>query len=71
MPPAALVSTNVPTPSSAVSRAYVPRSLWKEVRDRIVGLIDSIKMGDVRDFRNFMGAVIDERAFKKIGGYID
>src|SRR5262249_23677712 len=56
---------------SAVSRVYVPRSLWNGVRDRIVGLIDSIKMGDVRDFRNFMGAVIDERAFKKISGYVD
>jgi 1-pyrroline-5-carboxylate dehydrogenase len=49
---------------------YVPRSLWNDVRDRIVAMIDSIKMGDVRDFRNFMGAVIDERAFKKISGYI-
>ena len=56
---------------SAVSRVYIPRSLWNEVRDRTVSMIDDIKMGDVRDFRNFMGAVIDERAFKKISGYID
>ena len=56
---------------SAVSRVYIPRSLWNDVRDRIVAMIDDITMGDVRDFRNFMGAVIDERAFKKIGGYID
>ena len=56
---------------SAVSRVYVPRSLWNEVRDRIVAMIEQITMGDVRDFRHFMGAVIDERAFKKISGYID
>ena len=56
---------------SAVSRVYIPRSLWDEVRDRIVAMIDEIQMGDVRDFRNFMGAVIDKRAFDKITGYID
>ena len=56
---------------SAVSRVYIPRSLWSGVRDRIVAMIDEIKMGDVRDFRNFMGAVIDERAFNKISDYID
>ena len=56
---------------SAVSRIYVPRSLWNDVRDRIVGMIDEIAMGDVRDFRNFMGAVIDKRAFDKISGYIE
>ena len=56
---------------SAVSRVYVPRSLWNDVRDRIVAMIDEIRMGDVQDFRNFMGAVIDKRAFDKITGYID
>jgi 1-pyrroline-5-carboxylate dehydrogenase len=56
---------------SAVSRVYVPRSLWNELRDRVVAMIDDIRMGDVRDFRNFMGAVIDERAFRKISGYIE
>jgi len=56
---------------SAVSRVYIPRSLWSDVRDRLVGIIDDIAMGDVRDFRNFMGAVIDERAFRKISGYIE
>jgi 1-pyrroline-5-carboxylate dehydrogenase len=56
---------------SAASRAYIPRSLWREVRDRTVGIIDNIRMGDVRDFRNFMGAVIDKKAFTKIGEYID
>ena len=56
---------------SAASRVYVPKSLWNDVRDRVVAMIDDIKMGDVRDFRNFMGAVIDKRAFDKISGYID
>jgi len=56
---------------SAVSRVYVPRSLWNDVRDRTAAMIADIKMGDVRDFRNFMGAVIDRRAFDKIAGYID
>jgi 1-pyrroline-5-carboxylate dehydrogenase len=55
---------------SAASRMYVPRSLWPEVRDRIVAAMDDIRMGDVRNFRNFMGAVIDERAFDRIAGHI-
>jgi 1-pyrroline-5-carboxylate dehydrogenase len=55
---------------SAVSRVYVPRSLWPDVRDRAVGMLREIKMGDVADFRNFMGAVIDKRAFEKIGEYL-
>lgn len=56
---------------SAVSRIYVPRSLWAELRDRLVAVIDGIRMGDIQDFRNFMGAVIDRRAFDKIRGYIE
>ncbi len=56
---------------SAVSRVYVPRSLWSDVRDRLVAMIDEIRIGDITDFRNFMGAVIDKRAFEKIGGYIE
>jgi 1-pyrroline-5-carboxylate dehydrogenase len=48
----------------------VPKSLWKQVRDHTVAMMEDIRMGDVRDFRNFMGAVIDEKAFKKIGEYI-
>src|SRR3954462_10046120 len=55
---------------SAVSRIYVPRSLWNGARDLMVSMIDDIKMGDIQDFRNFMGAVIDERAFDKITGHI-
>ncbi|HXY41406.1 MAG TPA: aldehyde dehydrogenase family protein, partial [Vicinamibacteria bacterium] len=56
---------------SAVSRIYVPRSLWDDVRDRIASMIGDIRMGDVRDFRNFMGAVIDKRSFDKIAGYVE
>ncbi|MEX0908775.1 MAG: L-glutamate gamma-semialdehyde dehydrogenase [Gemmatimonadaceae bacterium] len=56
---------------SAVSRVYIPESLWKEVRDRTVGIIEEIRMGDVTDFRNFMGAVIDQRAFEKISSYLE
>ena len=56
---------------SAASRIYVPKSLWGEVRDRMAGMMREIKMGDVRDFRNFMGAVIDQKAFTKISGYIE
>jgi 1-pyrroline-5-carboxylate dehydrogenase len=56
---------------SAASRVYVPRSLWREIRERTVGIIDSIRMGDPRDFRNFMGAVIDRKAFQKISEYVE
>jgi 1-pyrroline-5-carboxylate dehydrogenase len=56
---------------SAASRVYVPRSLWKEVSERTVAMMNDMKVGDVADFRNFMGAVIDEKAFTKISGYID
>jgi 1-pyrroline-5-carboxylate dehydrogenase len=56
---------------SAASRVYVPRSLWKDVRDRTVGIMEEIRMGDVRDFRNFVGAVIDKKAFEKIGEYVE
>jgi 1-pyrroline-5-carboxylate dehydrogenase len=55
---------------SAASRVYVPESLWPEVRDRTVEIMKEIRMGDVTDFRNFMGAVIDKRAFDKIGEYV-
>ena len=56
---------------SAASRIYVPESLWDEVRDRTVALMEDIRMGDVTDFRNFMGAVIDQRAFEKISEYVE
>jgi 1-pyrroline-5-carboxylate dehydrogenase len=50
---------------SAASRAYVARSVWDRIRDRLVAEVEAIEVGDVRDFKNFMGAVIDERAFAK------
>ena len=55
---------------SAASRIYVPQSLWKDVRDQVIEMMRGIKMGDPRDFRNFMSAVIDKKAFDKISGYI-
>ncbi len=55
---------------SAASRIYVPQSLWKEVRDRVIAMMKDIRMGDVRDFRNFMSAVIDKKAFDKISSYV-
>ena len=50
---------------SAASRAYVARSVWNKMRDEFVAEVDAIKMGDVTDLSNFMGAVIDDRAFAK------
>ena len=48
---------------SAASRAYIPRSIWPALKSRVLDLIATIRVGDVADFRNFMGAVIDERFF--------
>ncbi len=56
---------------SAASRAYLPASLWRQLKELLVAQIAQIRMGDVADFRNFMGAVIDEKAFDKIAAYID
>jgi 1-pyrroline-5-carboxylate dehydrogenase len=53
---------------SAASRAYVPDNLWPAVRERVVGMLERIRVGDPADFRNFMGAVIDRKAFDKIKG---
>ncbi|MDP9444795.1 MAG: L-glutamate gamma-semialdehyde dehydrogenase [Actinomycetota bacterium] len=50
---------------SAAARAYVPRSVWRQMRDDFLAEVDAIAMGDVTDLGNFMGAVIDERAFAK------
>ena len=50
---------------SAASRAYVPRSLWKVIKNDLVEITNGLPMGDVTDLSNFMGAVIDERAFAK------
>ncbi len=56
---------------SAASRAYVPESLWSGIRDRLVSVVEAIPYGDVADFTNFMGAVIDKATFDKLQGYID
>ena len=56
---------------SAASRIYVPKSIWPEVRDRVAAMIKDIRVGDVNDFRNFMGAVIDQKAFDRISAYLD
>lgn len=56
---------------SAASRIYIPRNLWPELKDRIYSDLKSISVGDVQDFRHFMNAVIDDRSFQKITGYIE
>ncbi|HET7698869.1 MAG TPA: L-glutamate gamma-semialdehyde dehydrogenase [Vicinamibacterales bacterium] len=56
---------------SAASRTYIPQTLWPAVRDSLVAMMKAFKVGDVRDFRNFMGAVIDKKAFTKISEYLD
>ena len=56
---------------SAASRVYIPDTMWAKMKDRLLSEVESIQMGDVTNFRNFMGAVIDEKAFKKITSYIE
>ena len=56
---------------SAASRAYIPQSLWPDVRDRVVAMMREMTVGDVADFRTFMGAVIDRKSFTKISSYLD
>ncbi|NPA34904.1 MAG: L-glutamate gamma-semialdehyde dehydrogenase [Chlorobi bacterium] len=56
---------------SAASRAYIPESRWKEFKDLFVAELETIKVGPVEDFRNFMNAVIDKSAFNKIVAYIE
>jgi len=56
---------------SATSRAYIPKSLWKEIKDQIGDMLKEIKMGDPQDFTNFFNAVIDEASFDNIKSYID
>ncbi|MGB2875973.1 MAG: L-glutamate gamma-semialdehyde dehydrogenase [Gaiellaceae bacterium] len=50
---------------SAASRVYAPSNLWPVLRDRLVEEVGTIKVGDVTDFSNFMGAVIDEKSFAR------
>jgi 1-pyrroline-5-carboxylate dehydrogenase len=56
---------------SAASRGYIPKSLWKEIKDLLIQMTSEIKVGDVRDFKNFVNAVIDENSFNSIMNYID
>ncbi|WP_174364468.1 L-glutamate gamma-semialdehyde dehydrogenase [uncultured Caballeronia sp.] len=55
---------------SAASRAYIPASLWPKVCERLLAMLETVRMGDVTDFTNFMGAVIDRRAFDRIHGHL-
>ena len=55
---------------SAASRAYIPDSIWPDVKKLLLGQIAEIKMGDITDFSTYMGAVIDNKAFKTITEYI-
>ncbi|HLW20013.1 MAG TPA: aldehyde dehydrogenase family protein, partial [Cyclobacteriaceae bacterium] len=56
---------------SAASRAYIPSNLWEDVKKYLIEDLASMKMGPVEDFSNFINAVIDEKSFDKITGYID
>ncbi len=56
---------------SAASRAYIPESVWRKLKDPLIAEIQALKMGDVREFSNFVNAVIDARSLKKIQGYMD
>lgn len=56
---------------SAASRAYIPKSLWPSVREKVGDMLSQITVGDVREFSNFMNAVIDEASFDNIMGYIE
>jgi 1-pyrroline-5-carboxylate dehydrogenase len=56
---------------SAASRAYIPKSIWGETKTHLMRMIPEIRSGDVRDFQNFVNAVIDEPAYDRIMGYIE
>ncbi len=56
---------------SAASRAYIPRSIWNAIKDDFLAEVEGIKQGHASDFSNFMTAVIDEKAFKRVTGAID
>jgi 1-pyrroline-5-carboxylate dehydrogenase len=56
---------------SAASRVYVPRSIWPDVRDRVIAMMREMKIGDPADFTTFLAAVIDRKAFGKISGFVD
>jgi 1-pyrroline-5-carboxylate dehydrogenase len=56
---------------SAASRAYIPSNIWAEVKDLVIKDLKTFKMGPTEDFSNFINAVIDEKSFDKLAGYID
>jgi len=56
---------------SAASRSYIPKSLWEETKKFILEKVSKIKLGDVSDLNNFMNAVIDEKSYENIMGYIN
>ncbi len=56
---------------SAASRSYIPSSLWTEIKKKMIKTVNSVKMGDPKDFTNFINAVIDKSAFNSITSYID
>ncbi|MEJ5351680.1 MAG: L-glutamate gamma-semialdehyde dehydrogenase [Melioribacteraceae bacterium] len=56
---------------SAASRAYIPKSIWNKLKDYLISELNTVKMGDVLDFTNFMNAVIDKNAFATITSYIE
>ncbi|MBI2269698.1 MAG: L-glutamate gamma-semialdehyde dehydrogenase [Bacteroidetes bacterium] len=56
---------------SAASRAYIPKSIWPKVKELLLADLKSFKMGPTEEFGNFINAVIDERSFDKLAGYID
>ncbi len=56
---------------SAASRAYIPRSLWKSVSEQLGAMLAQLKMGDVANFTNFVGAVIDKRSYDKLAGAVN
>ena len=56
---------------SACSRVYAPASKWPDLKNRILNMVADIKMGDVRDYKNFVNPVIDEKSFDSIMSYIE
>jgi 1-pyrroline-5-carboxylate dehydrogenase len=56
---------------SAASRCYIPKSLWKAIKEGLISQTEELKMGDPEDNKNFVSAVIDQNAFENISGYIE
>lgn len=55
---------------SACSRAYIPQSVWEEIKDKLVAEVAGLKFGQIEDFKNFMGAVIDEASFNRLSAVL-